>query len=303
MSCRINSTSAGSGAGLHRLDDPGDETGTIQFVRSRVVTGCSPPITSTAAAGRAISSHASRMAASTGPSPSSIRPPGKTTSPGWVRVEVGSLGEDDPGVAMEVGIERHEHRRNRRLVVGHRRETQRAWSTHRASPEDTVDAHCTYSRPPRPPMGSEPRMQEEGRPAPVSPAEPAKSARERARILTPWQCRSSVVLETPRLLLRPYRRRDVASIHDAVVASWPDLVPWLPWATGYSRNSASQFVRESQSAWQEGRAFDFTIRQVSTSTDNGLGPPDPERHLGGISIWWLPRTNLSVRSGTGCAAT
>ncbi len=103
---------------------------------------------------------------------------------------------------------------------------------------------------------------------------------------------SSVVLETPRLLLRPYRRRDVASIHDAVVASWPDLVPWLPWATGYSRNSASQFVRESQSAWQEGRAFDFTIRQVSTSTDNGLGPPDPERHLGGISIWYVSRTNL-----------
>ena len=90
MGSRINSTSAGSG-----LSSTGwttrATTGTIQFVRSRVVTGWSPPITSTAAGGRAISSHASRTAASTGPSPTSIRPPGKTTSPGWVRMTSGRL--------------------------------------------------------------------------------------------------------------------------------------------------------------------------------------------------------------------
>ncbi len=103
---------------------------------------------------------------------------------------------------------------------------------------------------------------------------------------------SSVVLETPRLLLRPYRRRDVASIHEAVMVSWPDLAPWLPWATGYTRNSASHFVRESQSAWQEGRAFDFTIRQSTRGDDDGLGPADTDRHLGSISIWYVSRTNL-----------
>lgn len=102
---------------------------------------------------------------------------------------------------------------------------------------------------------------------------------------------SSLVLETPRLVLRPYRRRDVVSIHDAVVASLADLVPWLPWATGYNRGSAAQFVRESQSAWQDGRAYDFTIRHLTGSGD-GLGPPDPGRHLGGISIWYVSRVNL-----------
>lgn len=104
---------------------------------------------------------------------------------------------------------------------------------------------------------------------------------------------SSLVLETARLLLRPYRRRDVMSIHDAVLASLPDLVPWLPWATGYNRASAVHFVRESQSAWQEGRAYDFTIRRLDhRGSDDGMGPADPGRHLGGISIWYTSRANM-----------
>ena len=34
---------------------------------------------------------------------------------------------------------------------------------------------------------------------------------------------------TRRLVLRPFRRRDVGPLHDAIEVSLADLQPWLPW--------------------------------------------------------------------------
>lgn len=85
---------------------------------------------------------------------------------------------------------------------------------------------------------------------------------------------------TPALVLRPFRRRDVDSLVEAVMASLPDLIRWLPWAhQRYDRADAAAFIRESIAAWREGRAFDFCIRQ----------PGDPRRHLGNVSVWPISR--------------
>ena len=87
---------------------------------------------------------------------------------------------------------------------------------------------------------------------------------------------------TPRLVLRPFRRRDVSAIHDAVSASIEDLQQWLPWASrGYSRSVSQHFVRDSIAAWAEGRAFDFAVRR----------PEKPDRHLGNISVWYTSKQN------------
>ncbi len=64
-------------------------------------------------------------------------------------------------------------------------------------------------------------------------------------------------------------------MHDAVRASLPELQTWLPWALGYERSVAHRFVRDSASAWNDGRAFDFAIRL----------PEEPDFHVGNISIW------------------
>ncbi len=64
-------------------------------------------------------------------------------------------------------------------------------------------------------------------------------------------------------------------MHDAVRASLPELQAWLPWALGYERSVAHRFVRDSASAWNDGRAFDFAIRL----------PEEPDFHVGNISIW------------------
>ena len=92
----------------------------------------------------------------------------------------------------------------------------------------------------------------------------------------------------PRLLLRPFRRRDVGAIHEAVIASIDDLQMWLPWASkGYSRSVSQHFVRDSIAAWGEGRAFDFSIRKQSA----------PDRHLGNVSIWHTSKQNSVAEIG------
>ncbi|HSG79414.1 MAG TPA: GNAT family protein [Acidimicrobiia bacterium] len=93
---------------------------------------------------------------------------------------------------------------------------------------------------------------------------------------------------TPRLVLRPFRRRDVEPLLDAVHASMPELRRWLPWAhPRYGRSDALRFIRDSSAAWAEGRAFDFAIR-----------PQDEKgRHVGNISVWHTSRREQAAEMG------
>lgn len=86
---------------------------------------------------------------------------------------------------------------------------------------------------------------------------------------------------TRRLVLRPFRRRDVGPLHDAIEMSLSDLQPWLPWVDGYNRAVSQRFVRESVAAWAEQRAYDFTIRTID----------DQGRHIGNVSIWPVSSQN------------
>lgn len=71
-------------------------------------------------------------------------------------------------------------------------------------------------------------------------------------------------------------------MHEAVVVSQRDLEAYLPWAHGYTRGVAAQFIRDSAGAWHEGRAYDFAIRRDS----------DPSRHLGNVSIWYVSKASM-----------
>ncbi|HLU30919.1 MAG TPA: GNAT family protein [Acidimicrobiia bacterium] len=88
-------------------------------------------------------------------------------------------------------------------------------------------------------------------------------------------------IETERLVLRRFNRRDVPSLEEGVRSSLADLNEWLPWAhMDYTRDDAVAFVRDSIQAWREGKAFDFAIR----------GRENLDRHVGNISIWQTSRT-------------
>ena len=93
---------------------------------------------------------------------------------------------------------------------------------------------------------------------------------------------------TGRLVLRPFRRRDVETLVAAARVSLPQLSRWLPWAHArYGRADALRFIRDSVTAWAEGRAFDFTIRSQD----------DPETHLGNISVWHTSRREQAAEIG------
>lgn len=85
---------------------------------------------------------------------------------------------------------------------------------------------------------------------------------------------------SPRLELRPFRRRDLDALLTAVKESNHDLIEWLPWAhENYGRRDALIFLRDSIAAWGEGRAYDFSIRYQD----------DPRRHLGNVSVWFTSK--------------
>ncbi len=99
---------------------------------------------------------------------------------------------------------------------------------------------------------------------------------------------SSRTRTTPRLLLRPFRRRDLEPLVAAVHDSLDELSRWLPWAHArYGRSDALRFIRDSAAAWADGRAYDFAIR----SRD------DSETHLGNISVWHTSRREQAGEVG------
>lgn len=95
-------------------------------------------------------------------------------------------------------------------------------------------------------------------------------------------------IETERLILRRFTRRDVNSVTEAVQSSLSDLNEWLPWAhPGYRKDDATTYIKDSGEAWKEGRAYDFAIRRRV----------DTRRHLGNISIWPVSRLTRTGEIG------
>lgn len=95
-------------------------------------------------------------------------------------------------------------------------------------------------------------------------------------------------IETNRLVIRRFSKRDTAALNDAIRVSLPDLNEWLPWArTNYQSGDAGAFIRDSLQAWKEDRAWDYTIRDAA----------EPDRHLGNISMWTVSKLGKIAELG------
>jgi ribosomal-protein-serine acetyltransferase len=95
-------------------------------------------------------------------------------------------------------------------------------------------------------------------------------------------------IETDRLVIRRFSKRDTAALNDAIRISLPDLNEWLPWArTNYQSGDAGAFIRDSLQAWKEDRAWDYTIREST----------EPDRHLGNISMWTVSKLGKIAELG------
>ncbi len=95
-------------------------------------------------------------------------------------------------------------------------------------------------------------------------------------------------LETDRLILQRFARRDSVTLDDAIRASLTDLNQWLPWARmDYTSGDTSAFIRDSVQAWKEDRAWDFSIRFFE----------DPARHVGNVSLWTVSKLGKIAEIG------
>jgi ribosomal-protein-serine acetyltransferase len=95
-------------------------------------------------------------------------------------------------------------------------------------------------------------------------------------------------LESERLILQRFTRRDAPTLDEAIRVSLPDLNQWLPWARlEYTSSDTTAFIRDSIQAWKEERAWDYSIRERT----------DPRRHLGNISLWTVSKLGKIAEVG------
>lgn len=96
------------------------------------------------------------------------------------------------------------------------------------------------------------------------------------------------LLETERLILQRFSRRDAGTVDEAIRASLADLNQWLPWARmDYNSGDTTAFLRESMLAWREDRAWDYSIRAKA----------GPTRHIGNVSFWTVSKLGKIVEIG------
>lgn len=95
-------------------------------------------------------------------------------------------------------------------------------------------------------------------------------------------------LESDRLTLQRFVRRDATTLDEAIKASLADLNQWLPWARmDYTPSDTTNFIRESIQAWKEERAWDYSIRLNSA----------PRRHVGNVSLWTVSKLGKIAEIG------
>ena len=67
------------------------------------------------------------------------------------------------------------------------------------------------------------------------------------------------VLKRGPATLRRWQFGDEEALYVAVIESQDHLRPWMPWAPGYSRQSAFEFVVACDRDWDTGAAFNYAI--------------------------------------------
>ncbi|MGH8944935.1 MAG: GNAT family N-acetyltransferase [Acidimicrobiia bacterium] len=95
-------------------------------------------------------------------------------------------------------------------------------------------------------------------------------------------------LESERLILQKFTRRDGPTLDDAIRVSLADLHQWLPWARmDYTTVDTTSFIWDSTQAWKEDRAWDYSVRMKD----------DPGTHVGNISMWTVSKLGKIAEIG------
>lgn len=78
------------------------------------------------------------------------------------------------------------------------------------------------------------------------------------------------VLETVRLTLEPVSAVHAEGLHQAVIQSRPELLPWMPWARKPVLESGRKAATRSIRAWRDDREFHFVVAERRTGAVLGV---------------------------------
>ena len=113
--------------------------------------------------------------------------------------------------------------------------------------------------------------------------------------------RPDEVIEHGEVTLRRYCPDDLDAVLLAVTESHDHLRPWMPWAAGYNRKSAEEFLAKAALDWDEGTAYNYAITSGGTiaggtSLMARIGP-------GGLEIgYWMHYAYIRRGLATAAAA-
>jgi RimJ/RimL family protein N-acetyltransferase len=94
------------------------------------------------------------------------------------------------------------------------------------------------------------------------------------------------ILTSGPVTLRRWRAADADAVYQVVMQSLEHLLPWMPWANGYSHDDAVRFTVQSEQDWESGVAYQYAI----TTDDAVIGSCGLMRRIGpgGLEIgYWL----------------
>ena len=112
--------------------------------------------------------------------------------------------------------------------------------------------------------------------------------------------RPDEVIDRGPVRLRRYREDDLDAVFQAVTDSLDHLRPWMPWAAGYTRQTAWEFLTASALRWDDGSEFNYVIVTEGTLAGgcglmSRVGP-------GGLEIGYWVRQGYT-RRGLATAAS
>jgi len=115
------------------------------------------------------------------------------------------------------------------------------------------------------------------------------------------QARPDELIEHGPVTLRRYREDDVDAVFAAVTESLDHLRPWMPWAAGYTRQAAEEFLDGSVRSWEDGTEYNYAVLSDGTLAGGvglmtRIGP-------GGLEIgYWVHRAWTGRGLATAAAA-
>ena len=85
-----------------------------------------------------------------------------------------------------------------------------------------------------------------------------------------------VTLRTSRLVLQPVAPKHAEGLHEATVASRPELLPWMPWAKDPQLERARFMTRDGELRWRASSVFHFAVVEPGTGKVLGVVGLNPE---------------------------